>query len=299
MSDEQAERPAGSLPEPPVLSEPPGPSAPLFPAREAEPAAPFWTQPSGQPPVWGSPNPTTPLPYPSGATAYAPPAASPPAARPPQRRGWIAGAVAVVLVAVLLTVLLAVLLIRRPGPSGPVAAPVQGSPSASAAAPGSTSPPQTQAPTPGGPGASGRTPSAGVPSGSAGEWLSAQNAYCRNTVDPAIKAAGADPNSDAAAFFTRMAAINRELDNRLRQATPSSVKTDVDEIAADWDRMATLYERAAAAVRSGNRAEALRDASQAQDANQAGNDLALKVGLADCANAGGIGDSPSPSQNFI
>ena len=356
MSDDEVERPTESLPQPPEPPAPVGPAfpaagntAPLFPAREPEPEAPFWTQPPASPPVWANPNPTIPLPDPAW-TAHlpgpvppgpvppgpVPPGAVPPAAFPPgpvpagsfppgpvspgwvpppgpaaprplRRFGWIAGGAAVLLLAVLLAVLLA----WRPWSGSPAAAPIQASPAPTAPAAGGPSsgdtaprsegaPPTSAAPpaTSGAPGASG--PSA-APSGPAGEWLAAQNAYCRNTVDPAIKAAAADPNSDAATFFTQMAAINRELDRRLRQAPPSSLKADVNRIADDWDKMAALDDQAAAAAQAGNRAEALRLANQGQVANQAGNDLAIKIGLPDCAAAGGIGDSnsPSPSQPFI
>ena len=230
------------------------------------------------------------------------PPPGPRAPRPLRRFGWIAGGAAVLLVALVL--------VWRPWSGNPVAAPVQASPAPTAPAGGPSSgdtapqsgaaPPTSAAPpaTSGAPRASG--PSA-VQGGPVGEWLAAQNAYCRNTVDPAIKAAAADPNSDAATFFTQMAAINRELDRRLRQAPPSTLKADVNRIADDWDTMATLDDQAAAAAQAGNRAEALRLANQGQVANQAGNDLAIKIGLPDCAAAGGIGDSnsPSPSQPFI
>ena len=54
-------------------------------------------------------------------------------------------------------------------------------------------------------------------------------------------------------------------------------------------------DQAATAVRSNDPAGATRLLNQADAANQRGNDLASRIGLQDCADAGGIGGTAGPS----
>ena len=285
MSDDEPRRSdeASAEPTPPSGSggtQPPAPRggdvAPLFPVPEAETEAPFWARPSGPRPVWADPEPNPGLPPPDAGVH--PEGSAAPASRRPT---WIAGALAAVGVIALLAF---AMMAWHPWSAGPRADPAPVSPT-------------PVSPTPGTSGTSGASPSPVGPRGGIGEWLVAVNSYCRSTVDPAIKAAALDP--DVAAYFTRIASINRQLDARLRRSAPSSLQGDVEHLAGDWDRMAALYDQAAAAAAGGNRALALTLARQAEDANQAGNDLAVKIGLPDCASAGGIGETPSPTQAFI
>jgi hypothetical protein len=95
--------------------------------------------------------------------------------------------------------------------------------------------------------------------------------------------------NDAITYFTRVAEINRQLDAHLRGSVPSALRPEVERIAAAWDQMASLYDQAAAAARKGDRSQALDYSGRAEEANQFGNDLAVKIGLRDCAAAGGIG----------
>jgi hypothetical protein len=136
---------------------------------------------------------------------------------------------------------------------------------------------------------------AGAADGATSSWLAATNAYCRTTTDPAIKKASPLATTDLAAYFARVAAINREVDMVLRKDPPSGLRTQVEQVASNWDRMATFFDQAAAALRKNDRAGAKAAAAQGDAANQLGNDLASRIGLQDCAQAGGIGGPASAS----
>jgi hypothetical protein len=166
-------------------------------------------------------------------------------------------------------------------------------------------PAPTVAPDTGNPGASPPdAPSTGAPPAPSGSapadptsrsWLAATNAYCRNTTDPALKKAAPLAATDPATYFNRIAAINRELDNLLRKDPPSGLRVQTGQVASDWDRMATLFDQAATAVRQNNRSGAAQLIAQGEVANRLGNDQATQIGLRDCADAGGIGVTGGPT----
>lgn len=143
---------------------------------------------------------------------------------------------------------------------------------------------------------SGRTaPTTQTPPAAASSWLAATNAYCRSTTDPQIKEASPLSATDLAAYLTRIAAINRDLNTVLRKDPPSSLRVQVERVASDWDRMTTLFDQAATALGRNDRAAAARLVAQGDAANQLGNELATRIGLQDCADAGAIGATASAS----
>jgi hypothetical protein len=168
---------------------------------------------------------------------------------------------------------------------------------ASPSAPAPTTEPGTAAPaSPISPGTASDEPTlTGQPTGAPAtrSWLAATNAYCRSTTDPALKKARS--KGDSAAYFARTAAINRELDAVLRKNPPRGLRSQVERIAAHWDRMADLLDQAAAAVRRDDPSGAMQLVDESNAANQLGNDLATRIGLLDCAQAGAIGMAESPS----
>lgn len=214
------------------------------------------------------------------------------------RLPWILGGVAVVACLVLVAASLAVM---RRGPDRTAAA---GAPSPVATQPPSASPepssPETGSPGGGSPDPS-STSTAPGPSSSGkvdaatASWLSATNAYCRGTTDPALKKVSPLSDTDPATYLTRVAAINRQLDTLLRKNPPSGLRAQVEQVASDWDRMATLFDQAAEAVRRNDRTGAGQLVAQADVANRRGNDLATRIGLRDCAQAGAIGVTTTPT----
>ena len=269
----------------------PGPTAPrppspwaspdqaVAPAAPQQPPAPQQAPAYGQPPYGQAPfAPSAHPPYgaPTDYPAYGPPAGQLPG-RPtgrPRMLPWILGAVAGVLVLVLTGVGLAVWspwsktsdpIPARTSPSSPA------DPSSSSEPGGAAADPANQS------------------------WLLATNAYCRGTTDPELKAASPLSKTDPATYFERNAAITRELDTLLRKNPPAGLRSQVEEIATHWDEMADLLDQAAAAIRDGDRTTATQLLDESDTANQLGNDLAKQIGLPDCADAGGIGVTPSPT----
>ncbi len=170
------------------------------------------------------------------------------------------------------------------------------SPDSASAAPDSAS----AAPSSPGTSADGTSPSpggAGAADRATSSWLAATNAYCRTTTDPAIKKASPLSTTDLAAYFARIAAINREVDTVLRKDPPSGLRAQVEQVASNWDRMATFFDQAAAALRKNDLSGAKAAAAQGDAANQLGNDLASRIGLQDCAQAGAIGGPASASSS--
>lgn len=310
----------------PVSAPPPDGTPPYGPPPAGLPA--YGSPPTGTPafgappagtPEYGAPPAGTPGygPPPYGTPASGPPGYGPPAYGPPTigtvvpaspsggrtKLLWIIGAA---VAAACLLVVTGALALRHGGSDR---AATQGAPSSGAtpapsnpsetrspddtatgdASPGASSPGPSSTSTAPGPGTSGKVDAATA------SWLSATNAYCRGTTDPALKKASAVAETDPATYLTRVAAINRELDTLLRKNPPAGLRTQVTQVASDWDRMATLFDQAATAVRRGDRAVAGQLVGQANLANRHGNDLAITIGLRDCAEAGGIGVTATPS----
>lgn len=127
--------------------------------------------------------------------------------------------------------------------------------------------------------------------GDAKAWIAGINTYCRVTVDPALKAAKALNKSDYPRSLELFAAANRDLDTLMRRDPPDSVKQQVMQIADNWDALADYYEQAAAALHKGDKARALALIEKGNAVNTLGNDLAIQIGLPDCANAGSLGSA--------
>jgi hypothetical protein len=288
MTDGEPEHPTAPLPPwRPPDDDRPAPAQPLgSPSPAPEPPAhgqaPYGQAPYGQAPYGQAPY---------GQATYGPPPPVPPS--PGRKLPWIIGAVVVTVV----LLLAGVSVVAWHGLSAGTSTTASGTPSAGApTAPGSTSPDT------GTPGGSPGTPSGGATPGPTGppdaattSWLTATNAYCRNTTDPDLKRVAPLATADPATYFTRVAAINRQLDTLLRKNPPAGLRPQVEQVASAWDQMSSLMERAATAVGNNDRAGAAQLLAQADAANQHGNDLATGIGLQDCADAGGIGVTTSPS----
>ena len=263
----------------------PGPSAPQPPSPWAPPdqASPPIPQ---QPPTYGQ-------------APYGPPTVSPPYGPPPaQPTGrprllpWVLGALAGAMVLVLAG---GAFVVWSPwsGRSGPTTAPASPPAPAPPTDPGTAAP---ASPTSAGTASDVPIPTAQATGGPATRsWLSATNAYCRSTTDPALKSASAQTKDDPAAHFARAAAINRELDAVLRKNPPHDLRPQVEQITSHWDRMADLLDQAAAAMRRHDSSGVSQLLDQSDAANQLGNDLATRIGLPDCAQAGAIGVPKRPS----
>jgi hypothetical protein len=278
--------------EPPAYGPPPVMPAPVPPGEPPYGQPPYGQPPYAQPP-YGQP-PYGQPPYgqpPSGQPPYGQPPSVPPSSG--RKLFWIIGAVAAVMVLLLVGVSVAAWQRLSAGTNTTASGtPTAGTPTA----PGSTSP-DTGTP-PGSPGATsgGATPGPTSPPDAAStSWLTATNAYCRSTTDPDLKRVAPLATTDAATYFTRVAAINRQLDTFLRKNPPTGLRPQVEQVASAWDQMASLMDQAATALRGNDRTGAARLLDQSDTANQRGNDLANQIGLQDCADAGGIGVTTGPS----
>jgi hypothetical protein len=285
--DDQAAptQPLGTLspaPEPPAYGQPAYGPPPAVPGQASLGEPSFGHPPYGQP-RYGQ------APY--GQAPYGQPPSVPPSSG--RKLPWIIGAVAAAVVLLLAGVSVAAWHRLSAGTNTTASGtPAAGTPTT----PGSTSP-DTGTPR-GSPGATsgGTTPGpTGHTDAATTSWLAATNAYCRNTTDPDLKRAAPLATADPVTYFTRVAAINRQLDTLLRKNPPAGLRPQVEQIASAWDQMASLMDQAATAVRNNDRAGAARLLDQADTANQHGNDLASRIGLQDCADAGGIGVTAGPS----
>jgi hypothetical protein len=263
----------------------------------------LWAQPA---PAWGTPTaggPTGPVVGPVGQTsAFGPPQPTAAAGMPPwgapasaPLRIWpmiVAAGVAVLILAGLV----AGALVWHPwSDSAADRAPDAGAPFPAPSADGPTDPaPSAAAPTD--PTPSTDAPTRPAPSGGTAQtraWLAAANAYCRNTTDPELKKVRPLIATDPAGYFSEAAKINRRLDAFLRKDVPAPLRADVASITASWDELATLYEQAAKAGAGGDLTAADDLVARAMVSNEKGNLVARRIGLPDCADAGGLGGSGS------
>jgi hypothetical protein len=120
-------------------------------------------------------------------------------------------------------------------------------------------------------------------------WRAAANAYCRR-MDLRLKAAGeVDVYGDIPAVLPKRAALFREMDQHLRDMRAPDTWTDaIDKMARDWDYTAGWWSAAVDDYAKGNVSEVDGDLDKAESANQAGNVIANKLGVTDCAGAGGL-----------
>jgi len=130
-------------------------------------------------------------------------------------------------------------------------------------------------------------------------WAGPVNAYCR-VVDRQLKAVPQGKDKDAkVAYLKGTGAVIRAMNDKLRgMSVPPEHKADYDGMLAAWDQVPTGYDQQAAAVAAGDQTALEAAAARTEIANQRGNLLANRLGLPDCADAGGIPDgSGSPTKS--
>lgn len=293
----------------------PSPTVPLDPWAPPPAAQPEPTQPYPAQPAWGTPPSAPPSSAPQPYTvpeAYGQPPqygtapqygyGMPPDGSPPPNRSaataWVLGIVMALVAAVGIGGGGWYLLTQRSAssalPAASTSSEVQEQP---------LDPSQAPDPSPADPGMSAGPTGRAVPgptaTGSVRAWLAASNAYCRKTLDPAVKRLLPLAEVDPVLFLTRFAAVNRQADAYLRKAPPSSLAADVKAMTGHWDDLAAHLDKAAVAFRAGDTDTAQQEWDLGQVANQKGNAIANRIGLPDCAEAGGIGVSKSPSPSGL
>jgi len=130
-------------------------------------------------------------------------------------------------------------------------------------------------------------------------WAAPVNAYCR-VADRQLKAVPQGKDKAArVAYLKGTGAVIRAMNDRLRgMSVPPEHKADYDGMLAAWDQVPTGYDQQAAAVTSGDQTALDAAVASTEAANERGNQLANRLGLPDCADAGGIPDgSSSPTKS--
>jgi uncharacterized protein (DUF885 family) len=135
-----------------------------------------------------------------------------------------------------------------------------------------------------------------MPSVPTSGWTVPINAYCRQ-VDLQLKAVPrAQTATQVPITLRQTGSIVRAMNARLHGMTvPTDQKSDYDAMMAAWDRVPGAYDQAATAAANGNQSGMDSALAQSDQANEQGNAIANKLGLADCAGAGGLGGSSGPS----
>lgn len=260
----------------PLASYPPSypPAPPSYPPA-GQPQPPYPAAAGSQPPGYGPPG-YPPPPY--GQTPFLGPGSS---SNGPSR-GVVISLVVGGLVLVLLVVTGLVYLGR--------AHLAQSSETSSPAATG------TAAPEPTDPDGSVPTAPPGTPSTEA--WAVRINSYCR-VVDLQLKAVP-EPQSKSPVQrvlnLRATATILRTMNQRLRgMQVPAADRADYTAMMTAWDQVPIYYDQAAKAAGK-NDEQAFRTAlTRSQLENEKGNAIANRLGLTDCAGAGGLPDGTGGS----
>lgn len=251
------------------------------PARSIPPPAPAPTADWARPGVPGGQPPWAASWAPPSGPRHVPPGAPAPRSTPPPSRDRTAALVVGGLVLLLVVVLAVGLVVWRAWGDGAatVARPGPG--------PGSSAPadpsPRDADPTP--------SPTGAPPTASreVRAYVDSANEYCRTTTDPRLKEVIPLYRTDPERFFRESAKITRDLDGFLRRGVPPGIADDVEEMTDRWDGLATSSQQAADALASGDPLAAAQHIEEASAANAAGNAVARRIGLPDCADAGGLG----------
>jgi hypothetical protein len=125
-----------------------------------------------------------------------------------------------------------------------------------------------------------------------GQWVTDTNTYCR-TVDLQLKQVGQAVTPDQvpvvlSSMVTILSAMNHHLQT---VPVPAAQRADYRQMLTNWQTTVDDYATAVAAAKSGDTAGEQAALTAAGTANQQGNAAAVRLGLADCAGAGGLGDN--------
>jgi hypothetical protein len=135
----------------------------------------------------------------------------------------------------------------------------------------------------------------GLATSSGESWTVPVNAYCR-VMDRQLKAVP-KPRTvvERVAVLHQDAAILRNMNSRLRgMPVPQEHRSDYDAMLTAWEQVPPGYENAATAATKGDQAGVDSALTRSEMANNRGNVIANRLGLSDCAGAGGL---PEPGQS--
>lgn len=117
-------------------------------------------------------------------------------------------------------------------------------------------------------------------------WRAESNDYCRTVTDPQMKQAQSNSSTPD---LRQMAQIQRTSDRYLRGLEmPLAVRNDVQQMTQLWDKFADFLEVQTDAFDQGDTAKYTQALTMGNDLNDAGNIIATRLGLDQCAGAGGL-----------
>lgn len=117
-------------------------------------------------------------------------------------------------------------------------------------------------------------------------WRAESNDYCRTVTDPQMKQAQSNSSTPD---LRQLAQIQRTSDKYLRGLEmPLSVRDDVRRMTQLWDQFADFLEIQANADDQGDTTLYNQAQTTGNDFNTAGNTTATRLGLDQCAGAGGL-----------